>query len=163
MTVDLRELHHRMQHKVMGWVCRVANYEDTMPAVRQDMRAWVGRNENRLWMLAVSSLGCVKTLMASAVTDHTGDLLVAQESDWLLAPMGRTRHPDTVAAMQTVIAMLNQDAEMAHDLLTAHLDVGGPPALFGVALVGVGTAAALLDENAHSVETQQFLTWQGPS
>lgn len=141
------ERYHHIAMKVIDWAGRVASSQATVDDVVQEMRTWVNRRPDRVWGLAVMSVGCVKEMMREAVHLGTNNLLLAQEGSWIIDAMqGRSsREPDTVAAMQTAIAMLNRDADMANDILIAHERVGGPPALFGVARVATGMVASMMD------------------
>jgi hypothetical protein len=139
------EWYGRVTTKVVAWASRVASQDATVNEVVQEMRCWAGKSPDRVWTLAVMSVGCVKAMMQDAVS--LSSLLLAQEGSWVLdALQGRcSREPDVICAMQTAIAMLNRDVDMANDLLVAHERVGGPAALFGVARVATGVVASMMD------------------
>jgi hypothetical protein len=142
----LEELHLRTSQQVMEWAIRLARHGST-DEVKGDMVDWVARSDDRLWALTVSSVGCLRDMTQCAVSVGTGGLVVPEKGSWFIEAMkGRdAREPDVVAAVQSAIAMLNQDHEMVHDILVAHGRVGGPQALFGVARVATSMVAAMLE------------------
>lgn len=142
------EFYDEIATMVVDWAGRVAYGENTVDDTKQEMIQWVDRSVNRLWGLTLVSVGCVKEMMWGAVTAYTGgDLLVLQEGSWFIQAIQgpASQEPDVVAAMQTAIAMLNRDADMARDILIAHERVGGTRALFGVAFAATGALASLLE------------------
>jgi hypothetical protein len=140
---------------VAAWAARIASQKHTVGEVTQEMRKWVGRSMDRVWTLAVSSVGCAKDMMQCAVATHTGGLHVAEQGSWFIKTMEGpgARQPDAVTATQAAIAMLNRDADMVHDLLLAHERAGGPQALFGVALAATRLVATMLDRDAWAVSS----------
>lgn len=149
----LVELQLRVQYQVMDWVGRVVSHEDTEEEITREMRAWVGRDPDRLWTLALASVACTKVLMQEVMAE-AGQLAIARNGDWILkkVPGCMRRDPDVVAAVQASIAAWNEDVDMVRDLLVAHRRAGGPPALFGLAMVACSIAASLLTPGGHSVE-----------
>lgn len=133
---------------VFAWARSIVHYEDSAEEVTQEMTRWINGSGNRLWGLAVSAVGCLKDMMQSAMSTQTG-LLVAKEGSWFIKNMEVVGgDPNAVAAIQTAIAMCNRDADMAHDIMIAHERVGGPPALFGVALSATSAVAGMLEDGA---------------
>lgn len=149
----LVEKQIRVQYQVMDWVGRMVSHEDTEEEVTREMRAWVGRDADRLWTLALASVACTKVLMEHVMAE-AGSLAVARDGDWILkkVPGRMSRNPDVVAAVQASIAAWNEDVDMVRDLLVAHRRTGGPEGLFGLAMVACSIVASLLTPGGYSVE-----------
>lgn len=143
----LEELQIHTSQRVMEWAIQLAHHGSTVGEVTPDMADWVGKSIDRLWALTIASVGCLRDMTQCAVSVGSGGLIVAQEGSWVIEAMtGRdAREPDVVAAVQSAIAMLNEDASMVNDILVAHERVGGPQALFGVAKVATSMVAAMLE------------------
>lgn len=143
----MKEQYVHLSQQVMDWAGRIARHEDTVDEVSREMASWIAGAEDRRWSLAVCAVGCFRDMMHCAVAHQSGGLVVAQEGSWFVGGMGgpRSREPDVVAMVQAAIAMANQDADMATDILLAHERVGGPAGMFGIIRAATHTVAGMLE------------------
>lgn len=140
----------RLQAMILRWIADVVDKKCSADTVKHKMREWIGDDEQRLWLLTFATLDIAKNLTIDTVRAHTGTLAVAGEGMWTPQTFG-SRDPEIVAATQAIIAMLNEDADMAIDIITAHARVSGNVGVFAIALVGAAQIASMLDPNLHEV------------
>ncbi len=138
------ELYHHIEDVVMDWAARIASDRNVIEQVLTEMMDWTCGSRDRIWQLAVVSVGTYKNITEESVAVSTGKLYVASEKSWFVNPHRRIRSADATVVSQAAVAMLNGDKGMVNAILKAHENVGGPAALFSVAVTATGAVASFI-------------------
>lgn len=143
--MNAQELYHCIEDEVLGWAVRFAD-SDAIDSVIGEMMDWTCGSRVRTKYLAIVSVATYKNITEEVVAVSTGKLHVASEKSWFVNPNRKIRSANATVVSQAAVAMLNGDKAMVRAIFDAHEDVGGPAALFAVAVEATGAVASFLND-----------------